>query len=139
MIKPLAATAIGTQGVATAATLTLSGDDVFSMTISDGTQSYTASNLIVDIDDTTSTNNFGNAVTEALLGSGINVTMDTSGNVFFRRSDGGAVILQSLTSRQGHDGSMDSLILDKDILQCVRYWVSCGVNINHNFNLFFLY
>ena len=31
------------------------------MTVSDGTQSYTASNLIVDIDDTTSTNNFGNA------------------------------------------------------------------------------
>ncbi len=102
--KALAATAIGTQGVATAATLTLSGDDVYSMTVSDGTQSYTASNLIVDIDDTTSTNNFGNAVTEALLGSGINVTMDTSGNVFFRRADGGAVILQSLTAAQGATG-----------------------------------
>ena len=77
--KALLATAIGTQGVATAATLTLSGDDVYSMTVSDGTQSYTASNIIVDIDDANSTNNFGNAVTEALLGSGINVTMDTSG------------------------------------------------------------
>jgi flagellin len=99
--KALSATAIGTQGVATAATLTLSGDDVYSMAISDGTQTYTANNLIVDIDDTTSTNNFGNAVTEALLGSGINVTMDTSGNVFFRRGDGGAVILQSLTAAQG--------------------------------------
>ena len=33
-------------------------------------------------------------MTEAFLGSGINVTMDTSGNVFFRRSDGGVVILQ---------------------------------------------
>jgi flagellin len=99
--KALLATAVGTQGVATAATLTLSGDDVYSMTVSDGTQSYTASNLIVDVDDTTSTNNFGNALTEAFLGSGINVTMDTSGNVFFRRSDGGAVILQSLTAAQG--------------------------------------
>ena len=70
-------------GVATGiATLTLSGDDVYSMTVSDGTQSYTASNIIVDIDDTTSTNNFGNAITEALLGSNINVSMDTSGNVF---------------------------------------------------------
>ena len=102
--KALAATASGTQGVATAATLTLSGDDVYSMTISDGTQSYTASNIIVDIDDTTSTNNFGNAVTEALLGSSINVTMDTSGNVFFRRNDGGSVILQSLTSAKGGTG-----------------------------------
>ena len=47
------------------------------VTVSDGTQSYTASNIIVDIDDATSTNNFGNALTEAFLGSGINVTMDT--------------------------------------------------------------
>ena len=52
-------TAIGTQGVATAATLTLGGDDVYSITVSDGTQSYTANNIIVDIDDATSTNNFG--------------------------------------------------------------------------------
>ena len=102
--KAVAATAVGTQGVATAATLTLSEDDVYSMTVSDGTQSYTASNLIVDIDDTTSTNNFGNAITEALLGSGINVTMDTSGNVFFRRTDGGSVILQSFTAARGGTG-----------------------------------
>ena len=98
-------TAIGTQGVATAATLTLGGDDVYSVTVSDGTQSYTASNIIVDIDDATSTNNFGNSLTEAFLGSGINVTMDTSGNVFFRRSDGGAVILQSFTAAQGSTGT----------------------------------
>ena len=49
--------------MATAATLTLSKDDVYSVTVSDGTQSYTASNIIVDIDDSTSTNNFGNALT----------------------------------------------------------------------------
>ena len=98
-------TAIGTQGVATAATLTLGGDDVYSVTVSDGTQSYTASNIIVDIDDATSTNNFGNSLTEAFLGSGINVTMDTSGNVFFRRSDGGVVILQSFTAAQGSTGT----------------------------------
>ena len=74
------------------------------MTVSDGTQSYTASNIIVDIDDSTSTNNFGNSITEALLGSGINVTMDTGGNVFFRRSDGGDIILQSFTAAQGGSG-----------------------------------
>ena len=65
--KATSATAIGTQGVATAATLTLSGDDVYSMTVSDGTQSYTASNIIVDIDDTTSTNNFGTLQPESPL------------------------------------------------------------------------
>ena len=106
--KAAFATAVGTQGVATAATLLMSNDDVYSMTVSDGTQSYTASNLIVDIDDSTSTNNFGNAITEALLGSGINVTMDTSGNVFFRRKDGGAVILQSFTAAKGGTGDMDT-------------------------------
>ena len=84
--------------------MTLSKDDVYSVTVSDGTQSYTASNIIVDIDDSTSTNNFGNALTEAFLGSGINVTMDTGGNVFFRRSDGGDIILQSFTAAQGGSG-----------------------------------
>ena len=102
--KATSATAVGTQGVATAATLTLSKDDVYSVTVSDGTQSYTASNIIVDIDDSTSTNNFGNALTEAFLGSGINVTMDTGGNVFFRRGDGGDIILQSFTAAQGGTG-----------------------------------
>ena len=42
-------TAVGTQGIVTSATLQLSDDDVYSMTLSDGTQSYSASNLIVDI------------------------------------------------------------------------------------------
>ncbi|OUV02954.1 MAG: hypothetical protein CBC42_05465 [Betaproteobacteria bacterium TMED82] len=99
------ATAVGTQGVATTATLNLSGDDVYSMTISDGTQSYTASNLIVDISDVTSTNNFANAITDALLGSGINATMDNNGNVFFSRADGGKVIMQSFTSTNGKTGT----------------------------------
>ena len=31
-------TAVGTQGIATSATLQLSDDDVYSMTVSDGTQ-----------------------------------------------------------------------------------------------------
>ncbi len=107
--KATFATAVGTQGCTTAATLLLSDDDVYSVTVSDGTQSYTASNLIVDIDDSTSTNNFANSITDALLGSGINVTMDvTGGNVFFRRKDGGAVILQSFTSCKWKICDMDS-------------------------------
>lgn len=98
-------TAIGTQGVATTATLNLSEDDVYSMTISDGTQSYAANNLIVDISDVTSTNNFANSITDALLGSGINATMDNNGNLFFVRSDGGKIILQSFTSASGKTGT----------------------------------
>jgi flagellin len=98
-------TAIGTQGVATTATLNLDSDDVYSMTISDGSKSYTASNLIVDISDVTSTNNFANAITDALLGSGIQASMDNNGNVFFTRSDGGKVIMQSFTSASGKTGT----------------------------------
>ena len=94
-------TAVGTQGIATSATLQLSDDDVYSMTVSDGTQSYSASNLIVDITDSTSTNNFANSITDALLGSGISASMDVNGNLFFTRKDGGAVILQSFTSANG--------------------------------------
>jgi len=99
--KQLFGTAVGTQGIATSATLQLSDDDVYSMTVSDGTQSYTASNLIVDISDSTSTNNFANSITDALLGSGITASMDVNGNLFFTRKDGGAVILQSFTSANG--------------------------------------
>ena len=94
-------TAVGTQGIATSATLQLSDDDVYSMTVSDGTQSYSASNLIVDITDSTSTNNFANSITDALLGSGISASMDVNGNLFFTRKDGGAIILQSFTSANG--------------------------------------
>ena len=78
-------TAVGTQGIATSATLQLSDDDVYSMTVSDGTQSYSASNLIVDITDSTSTNNFANSITDALLGSGISASMDVNGNLFFTK------------------------------------------------------
>ena len=99
--KQVFGTAVGTQGIATSATLQLSDDDVYSMTVSDGTQSYTASNLIVDVSDSTSTNNFANSITDALLGSGIAASMDVNGNLFFTRKDGGAIILQSFTSANG--------------------------------------
>jgi flagellin len=103
--KALAATAVGTQGVATTATLNVTGDDVFSMIVSDGTKSYTASNLIVDTSDTTSTTNFAASIEDALLGSKIGVSMDNSGNIYFSRSDGGAIVLQSFTSSNGSTGT----------------------------------
>lgn len=103
--KALQATAIGTQGVATTATLNVTGDDVYSMMISDGTTSYTASNLIVDTSDTTSTTNFAASIEDALLGSKIGVSMDNSGNIYFSRTDGGAIILQSFTSSNGSTGT----------------------------------
>ena len=118
-VKAVTATANGTQGIATTATLNLEGDDLYGFTVSDGTQSYTLDSTVVDISNTTSTGKFVEAVEDALLGSNIKISMDTDGNVFFRRDDGGQIILQSFTSSTGKTGSWtpgsgqgDSVALD---------------------------
>ena len=78
---------------------------MYGFTLSDGTQSYTLNSHVVDISNTTSTGKFVEAVEDAILGSDIKVSMDTDGNVFFRRDDGGQIILQSFTSATGKTGS----------------------------------
>ena len=104
-MKQTSGTALGTQGIATTATMNLEGDDLYGFTISDGTQSYTLQPTVVDISNTTSTGKFVEAIEDALLGSNIKTSMDTDGNVFFRRDDGGQIILQSFTSATGKTGS----------------------------------
>jgi flagellin len=96
-----AATASGSFGVATEAILNLEGDDVYSLTVSDGTKSYSLANTTVDISDANSTDKFVRALEKSLAGSNIEVTMDTDGNVQFKRQDGGQIVLQSLTSATG--------------------------------------
>jgi flagellin len=96
-----AATASGSFGVATEAILNLEGDDVYSLTVSDGTKSYSLANTTVDISDANSTDKFVRALEKSLAGSNIDVTMDTDGNVQFKRQDGGQIVLQSLTSATG--------------------------------------
>ena len=103
-VKAVTATANGTQGIATTATLNLEADDLYGFTLSDGTQSYTLNPTVVDISNTTSTGKFVEAVEDALLGSKIKTSMDTDGNLFFRRDDGGQIILQSFTSSTGKSG-----------------------------------
>jgi len=99
------ATANGTLGIATEATLNLEGDDLYSMVISDGLKSYSLSNTAVDVSNAHSTDNFVRSLEKTLAGSGISVTMDTDGNVNFKRDDGGQVILQSFTSASGKTGT----------------------------------
>ncbi len=103
--KAVIATADGTNAIATTATLNLEGDDLYGMTVSDGVQSYSMAPKVVDISNTTSVSNFADTVEEALLGSSIKVTMDTDGNVFFKRDDGGKIILQEFTSSSGRAGN----------------------------------
>ena len=102
--KATSATGAGTLGVATTATLNLEGDDLYGLMISDGTQSYTMNSTVVDISNTTSVGKFADSLEEALLGSSIKATMDTDGNIFFKREDGGQIILQEFTSATGKTG-----------------------------------
>ena len=104
-VKAKVGTANGTMGIATSATLNLEGDDLYGFTVSDGTQSYNLASTVVDISNTTSTGKFVEAVEDALLGSNIKTSMDTDGNVFFRRDDGGQITLQSFTSATGKTAS----------------------------------
>jgi len=100
-----AATASGSLGVGTEASLNLEGDDVYSLTISDGTKSYSLANTTVDISDANSTDKFVRALEKSLAGSNISVAMDTDGNVQFKRQDGGQILLQSFTSATGKQAS----------------------------------
>jgi flagellin-like hook-associated protein FlgL len=103
--KQLFATADGTGAVATTATLNIEGDDLYALKVSDGTQTYSLASTVVDISNGRSTDKFIEALEESLLGSGIKTTMDTDGNIFFKREDGGQIILQEFSSSTGKTGS----------------------------------
>jgi flagellin len=97
----LEASAKATLATKTEAVLTLSGDDLYSMSINDGERDYTLSATVVDISDSNSTQAFTSALETALLGSGISVGMDTAGRVYFTRDDGGEIAINSFTSAGG--------------------------------------
>jgi len=73
--------------------------------VSDGAKSYRLGNTAVDISDANSTEAFIRSLEKSLAGSNINVSMDTDGNVNFKRTDGGQVILQEFNSATGKTGT----------------------------------
>ena len=89
----------------TSATLNLEGDDIYSLTVSDGTNSYAMSSTVLDISDNDSVNNFLKKLENTLDGSGIAASMDTNGNVYFNRADGGKIVLESFSSVTGRKGT----------------------------------
>jgi flagellin len=103
--RALAATAIGTLAVASTAVLNVEGDDIYSMKISNGKESYNFSSTVLDISDPESVNTFLTKMENSLAGSGISATMDNSGNMYFNRADGGQIILQEFNSATGRKGS----------------------------------
>ncbi len=99
------ATAVGTLAVASTAVLNLEGDDIYSMKLSNGQESYTFASTVVDISDNDSVNSFLTKLENSLAGSGISASMDTNGNVYFSRADGGQIILQEFNSATGRRGT----------------------------------
>ena len=98
-------TAEGTAALSTNATLNIEGDDIYSMKISNGINSYSLESTIVDISNSRSVANFLQSLEESLYGSNISVSMDLDGNVLFTRNDGGIIILQEFTSAAGRQGT----------------------------------
>jgi flagellin len=95
------ASAEGTRATATNATLTLSGNDMISMSVSDGTNVYQLAATAVTVGDLSSTQDFAAALNEALEGSTITATMDTSGKLYLSDKTGGEVSLVSFNSLRG--------------------------------------
>ena len=92
------ASAQGVLASATSADITFSSDDIYSMTINNGTENYTLSNAVLDVDSSTSRQAFANSLNTALSGSNITAAMDSSGVLTLSRADGGSVGLASFTS-----------------------------------------
>ncbi len=96
--------ATGTGATTTNATFQIQGDDLISMTISDGTNSYSVNSLAVDISSSTSTNAFATALNDALAGSNIVASMDTDGVIYFRDETGGAIAVTGFSASSGRAG-----------------------------------
>ena len=103
--RATAATAIGTMAVASTAVLNVEGDDIYSMKISNGTESFNFSSTVLDVSDSESVKTFLTKMENSLAGSGISASMDNNGNMYFSRADGGQIILQEFNSATGRKGS----------------------------------
>ena len=95
------AKATGVGAVATNSVLKLTGDDLISLTISDGTKTYSLDSAAVDVNNLTSTQSLVTKLNNALGGSTIKASMDTDGNLFFADSTGGDIILSGYSSARG--------------------------------------
>ena len=94
----ITATASGTGAIETAAALTFGGDDIYSLTISDGENSYNVGPSTLDVGDVNSAETFVRSVERALVGSGIEASMGSNGTLLLSRKDGGAISITSFSS-----------------------------------------
>ena len=99
------AAAEGTAADATRAVLSLQSDDLVSMSITDGTNSYSVPSTSIDISSSTSVTSFVDSVNDALFGSTIVASMDTDGNLTLSDATGGAISLESFSAASGNSAS----------------------------------
>ncbi|MEY4013581.1 MAG: hypothetical protein RLZZ290_445 [Pseudomonadota bacterium] len=99
------ATASGTNAIETSAVLQFSEDDVYSMTISDGENSYDVGPAALDVGSSSSAESFVRAIERALVGSGIEAAMGSNGQLQLTREDGGVISITSFTS-QGRNAAV---------------------------------
>jgi len=95
------ANASGVKATATTATLKLTGDDLYSLSVSDGKNTYTMAPTTVDLLDANSTRKFVDTLNSAMGGSNIKASMDTKGNLFLTDETGGDVALTNFSSATG--------------------------------------
>ena len=104
-------TAEGTGALYTEAIMNLEGDDIFSIKISDGEQTYSTEATTVDISNKKSVENFLQQIEESWLDLQLS-KYGLDGNVSFTR-DGGKIILQSLHLRL-EEGALGPQVQDKE-------------------------
>jgi flagellin len=93
--------ATGSAATATSAVLQLSGDDLISLSVSDGENSFVLGSTAVDVDDLNSTTALTNKLNDVLGGSSIKASMDTKGNLYFTDTTGGTISLTGFSSARG--------------------------------------
>jgi flagellin len=91
----------GTTATTTSAVLQLTGDDVISLSISDGANTYVLSDTAVDVGNLASAQALSNKLNDVLGGSTIRASMDVDGNISFTDTTGGTIALTVFNSSRG--------------------------------------
>lgn len=103
--KVTAVAANGVSAVETEVAIQFGGDDIYSLVLGDGTNSYTLANTVLDISDANSRSAFVSALETALAGSNIDVAMNSIGALSLTDSSGGTISLQSFSSVMGNSAT----------------------------------
>ena len=103
--KVTAVAATGVSADETEVAIQFGGDDIYSLVLGDGTNSYTLANTVLDISDANSRSAFVSALETAVAGSNIDVAMNSIGALSLTDSSGGIISLQSFSSVMGNSAT----------------------------------